>query len=104
MRMGVIAFQAEVLVAEIEDGFHFRVQHHPRQRPRFTTELRARLLQVVAYRWASPNVWMNSCACRPVACAIIMVNSAYEAILNGTPRNTSALRWYSWQDKRPSAT
>ena len=35
---------------------------------------------------------------------MIEVNRAYEAMLNGTPRNTSALRWYSWQDKRPSAT
>jgi len=26
------------------------------------------------------------------------VNNAYEAILNGTPRKISALRWYSWQD------
>ncbi len=25
-------------------------------------------------------------------------------MLNGTPRNTSALRWYSWQLSFPSAT
>ncbi len=25
-------------------------------------------------------------------------------MLNGTPRNRSALRWYSWQESRPSAT
>jgi hypothetical protein len=32
------------------------------------------------------------------------VSSAYDAMLNGTPRNTSAERWYSWQDNRPPAT
>jgi hypothetical protein len=31
----------------------------------------------------------------PVTCAtIIVVSNAYEATLNGTPKNTSALRWY----------
>jgi hypothetical protein len=32
------------------------------------------------------------------------VRRAYEAILKGTPRNMSALRWYIWQERRPSAT
>jgi hypothetical protein len=26
-----------------------------------------------------------------------MVNNAYDAILKGTPKNTSADRWYNWQ-------
>jgi hypothetical protein len=33
-----------------------------------------------------------------------MVNNAYEAMLKGTPRKISALRWYSWQDNLPFAT
>lgn len=32
------------------------------------------------------------------------VSRAYEAMLNGTPRNMSAERWYNWQDSLPSAT
>ena len=36
--------------------------------------------------------------------AIIIVKSAYEAILNGTPRNTSALLWYNWHESLFSAT
>ena len=30
------------------------------------------------------------------------ISSAYDAMLNGTPRKMSALRWYSWHDSRPS--
>ena len=36
--------------------------------------------------------------------ATIIVNKAYEAILNGTPRKTSADLWYNIQDNLPSAT
>jgi hypothetical protein len=32
------------------------------------------------------------------------VSSAYDAMLKGTPRKMSALRWYIWQDRRPPAT
>ena len=37
-------------------------------------------------------------------CATIISSSEYDAMLNGTPRNRSALRWYSWQLSLPSAT
>ena len=48
--------------------------------------------------------YLSTPGCKPHTCAIIIVRRAYEAILNGTPRNTSALRWYSWQESFPSAT
>jgi hypothetical protein len=34
----------------------------------------------------------------------MMVSSAYEAMLKGTPSPTSADRWYSWQDSSLSLT
>ena len=51
-----------------------------------------------------PPVQTNSPGSKPVCCAIIIVSSEYEAMLNGTPMNMSHERWYSWQLSRPSAT
>jgi hypothetical protein len=39
-----------------------------------------------------------------VVAAIMWVSRAYDAMLNGTPRNMSALRWYSWHESLPSTT
>src|SRR5581483_10713757 len=54
------------------------------------------------YRCASPKVCTKSPTSSPQICATMWVSSAYEAMLNGTPRNTSAERWYSWHESRPS--
>ena len=46
-RVRLVALDRDVLVAEIEDRAHRRVQPQARQRPRLARELEARLLQVV---------------------------------------------------------
>ena len=56
------------------------------------------------YKCVSPMVWIKSPAFKPVTCATIMSRSAYEAMLKGTPKKVSALRWYICRLKRPSAT
>ena len=38
------------------------------------------------------------------ACASMRVSSAYDAMLNGTPRPRSHERWYIWQLSSPCAT
>lgn len=75
-RPRVIAFQAEILVFEIEDALHFRIQFHYRQRARLPGELKINLFEVVQVYVGIPVVWMNSPGCSPQTCAIIMVRSA----------------------------
>ena len=47
VRVGVVAFEGEVFVLEVEDALPFGVDAHGGQRPRLTRELQTHLLQVV---------------------------------------------------------
>src|ERR1700688_876684 len=47
VRMRVVAFNREILVAEAENILHRRVELHHRQRARRARQLQARLLQVI---------------------------------------------------------
>lgn len=93
MWMRVVVHQFEVFELEVIDTLHIRINFHLRQCAWFAAKLQFDLIQVVQIDMASPSVWINSPAFSPVTCAIICSSSAYDAILNGTPRNISALRW-----------
>ena len=58
-RPRVIAFQTEILVFEIEDALHFRVQFHYRQRARLPGELKVHLFEVVQVYVAAPGKDMD---------------------------------------------
>ena len=45
--MGIVAFEGEVLVAEILQGLHFGIEQHPGKRTRLARELKPSLLQMV---------------------------------------------------------
>ena len=64
-----------------------------RQRTRLPRELSLRLLDVIQIQVDIAKGVDEFRGSRPQTWATIMVNMAYEAILNGTPRKTSALRW-----------
>ena len=85
--MRVIIHQFEILEFEIEDTFHIRVDFHLRQRTRFAGQLQFYLFQMIQI-----DMCVTECM-NEVTCATICSNSAYEAMLKGTPRKMSALRW-----------
>ncbi len=87
--MGLVADDADVLGPEAVDVAHRGIELEAGEGARLPVELTVRLLQVVEVerrrRCGRPG-W------RPVTRATIAVRRAYEAMLKGTPRKTSALR------------
>jgi len=77
---------------------------HEARRAYGARELRCHLVEVVEVQVAVAAGPHESPTARSHCCATMCVSSAYEAMLNGTPRKMSALRWYSWHDSRPPAT
>src|SRR5690606_25670566 len=47
MRMRFVAFEAEIVIGEVEDRLHIGIDVHARQRARFARELQIRLLQMI---------------------------------------------------------
>ena len=83
-----------MLEAEIEIDGDPGVERTARQRPGLAAELDARLLQMVVVEvGVARRCGRTRRAADPVTWATISVSSAYEAMLKGTPRKTSALRW-----------
>ena len=93
MWMRVVVHQFEVFELEVIDTLHIRINFHLRQCAWFAAKLQFDLIQVVQIDMGNAKCMDNSPAFSPVTCAIICSSSAYDAILNGTPRNISALRW-----------
>ena len=77
---------------------------HDGQRTRRARKLLVGLFEVVQVEMRIAERMDELPASSPHTWATIIVSRAYEAILKGTPRKVSALRWYIWQERRPPAT
>ena len=92
--MRVVADQFEILELEIVDVLHRRIQLHLRQRARLAGELQLRLFEVIGVE-VQVAEGVDECAWLQIRRPARPSSSAArsEAMLNGTPRNRSALRW-----------
>lgn len=93
MRVCRIACKFKVLVSEFIDVCHSRVQFHFRKRVGFPRKLQFNLFNMIQVDVSISQGANKSPGFSEVICAIIRVSSAYEAILKGTPRKMSQLRW-----------
>jgi hypothetical protein len=89
----LVALEGEVFVLELEQLAAGGIEAHARERTRRAGERLARLLEMVQIEVRVAEREDDSPGLKPVTCATISVRSEYDAILNGTPRKRSALRW-----------
>jgi len=84
--MRIVGDEFEVFEHEIVNVFDGGIDFHPRQRPAVVGKLLTRLVKVVVV-----EMQIAKGMDEVTTCATIIVSSQYEAILDGTPRNRSAL-------------
>lgn len=86
-RVGLIINDFKIFVFVIENWRGLPANVKLRQCVRFARKLKLSLFEVIEYRWTSPPVHTKSPGCRSHCCANMCVSNAYEAMLNGTPKN-----------------
>ena len=89
----VVALDRDVLEVEGVELADRRVQDQPRQRPRLTGQLEAGLVEVVHVEVRVAQRVHEVADLEGGTWATMWVSRAYDAMLNGTPRKTSAERW-----------
>ena len=93
MRVRIVIDQFKVLILEIEYVLYIRIYFHLRKCPRLTAQLEFHLFQVVQIDMCISQGMYKIPAFNPVTWATICKSNAYDAMLKGTPRKISALRW-----------
>lgn len=93
MWMRVIALEGEIIVFKVEKIVDGGVDYHLGQRSRLPGELQTCLVEMIDVEVRIAEGMHEVAGTKAVTCAIICSSRAYEAILNGTPRKQSALRW-----------